>query len=289
MAKARKSAAGSKEKGRQPLEWTALVVQGVFLGELGVYASKTTNVRSVSLTDDPNASVKLPKDSVETAPRSRSSKKQASEVPVEPKTLFVRIQEGKNLDQTFPLTEEQCLGYQEFEAKFNAVRGIHVRKFVPGAAVAGFPTKNVFYLAPREGVGDTVKAYRCLHELLYAQYLAALAHRIHGKGFDPVAIMAVEKGLVMWQLPEYGSVHNISDVVPSKWQTAEVPPQERTLFAKLVEQLTKSSLRAEDLQNPLSRRLEKLALGLRDSSTMPTSSCEDQYPNLLTALEALVR
>lgn len=291
MAKAtrKRTASEAKAKGRQPIEWTGLFVKGVFLGEVGVFASQKTAVRSVVLTDDPDASAKPPAAAPAEKPAAKSSKPSKPEPPVEPEQMYVRIKEGKSVDQTFPLSEEQLQAYRSFETKFGGARGIHIRKIVPGAAVAGFSHKNVFFLSPRESVADTDKAYRCLHEILHAQYLAAVAHRIHGKGFDPVAITAVEEGLVMWQLPTLGTVHNIKDGIPSRWQGAEVAPQERTLFSKLVQQLSVRGLRQEDLQNPLTRYLEKLAAGARASGTPPTSSSEDQYPNLMAALETLVK
>ncbi|HQH28769.1 MAG TPA: hypothetical protein PLP17_15355, partial [Oligoflexia bacterium] len=278
----------SKAKaGRRPNEWVTLFVNGVPLGEVGVFPSKRrptvkywVGPKVEAPPDEPDEETPEP-----VKPARGKKKDEATAAPV---AQFLHVKEGKKV-QTFALDAEQLADYQAFAAALGENRGIFINSFAPGSAVELYAHDNVFWLTPNADVAYTLSAYRVLQENLFAQHLVGFGTYVSGKGFNFVALAAVEDGLVLLQLPLCGEMHTIGEAIDGKWRSAPVLPQERDAMRTLVQKLERKRVTLTDLDHPLDVYLREVVAGKRmDGEVLVCGSTAD-YPNLEEALAAAAK
>ena len=263
---AKTSPKGKAKAGRRPNEWVTLYVNGVPMGEVGVFPSKRKPTVKYWVGPEIPAAPDEPDEEAAAAPKPARAKKK--EEPAAPAEQFLHVKEGKSV-QTFPLDAEQLADYQAFEAALGENRGIFINSFAPGSAVELYAHDNVFWLTPNDEVSYTLAGYRLLQENLFAQHLVGFGTYVSGKGFNFVALAAVEHGLVLVQLPLGGEMHAIGEAIDDAWR--------------------KTPVDLMDLDHPLDAYLRQVVEGKRIAGEMLVCDSKDAYPTLEAALSAAAK
>ena len=214
--------------------------------------------------------------------------KKKEEPGAAPVVQFLHVKEGKNT-QSFSLDPEQLADYQAFQAALGENRGIFINSFAPGSAVNLHAHDNVLWLTPNAEVAYTLAGYRVLQENLFSQHLVGFGTYVSGKGFNFVALAAVEDGLVLLQLPLGGEMHAIGEAIDGKWRSAAVLPEERDAMRTLLQKLERKRVGLTDLDHPLDAYLREVVGGKRMAGEVLVCSSESDYPNLEAALKAATK
>ena len=289
MAAKKTTAKGKAKAGRRPNEWVTLYINGVPFGEVGVFPSKRKP--TVKYWVGPQIEAPPPDEQEEeTAPPEKPARgrKKAAAAEAAAAPQFLHVKEGKTV-QSFALDAEQLADFSEFQAALGENRGIFINSFAPGSAVDLYAHDNVLWLTPNEDVAFTLSGYRLLQENLFAQHLVGFGTYVSGKGFNFVALAAVEAGLVLLQLPLGGEMHTIGEAIDPKWQDAPVLPEEREAMRVLVQKLERKRVTLTDLDHPLDVYLREIVSGKRVAGEVVECGSPSEYPNLEAALHAATK
>ncbi|MCB0323319.1 MAG: hypothetical protein KDD69_07075 [Bdellovibrionales bacterium] len=280
-------------KGRSPLKRATVYLRGYSVAEFGVSASKKTVMRVLRVVADPKAPPQKEASGtaeeeagvVEDAPRGKKEAKAGTNGT----QLFLELKEGKQEPMLTPLDEQQAGEYTSFMTDLLAVQGVNILKRVPATEVMRYPHTNVWFLHAYPDVGESVKIYRMLWENLYSGYKAVIAEYVYGKNVSLVAIVAVDEGLVMWQIPQLEAAHFIGDAIDTAlFKAAAVVPNERDLFTRVLENMSADSLEPTDLQDRRTLFLEALLTKQRASGTIMRSVSGKEFPDLVSVLTTLL-
>ena len=293
-----------KPKAGKVIERLALMFGNVFLAEVAVKPSNKTKSTKVFLgpkpMDKPTATSVATATAASTtasatsdaedetsgdaSPAAVAATSQAETAAVE---LCLHVHEGRSSKQVYDIAPEQLAEYQKFVQAFNATKGLHILHIYPASAAATFVHKATYFLEPNAEVGDSLKAYHALHAYLSGNYKCALAHHIGKEGFYPVAIFAVDDGLVMWELPLANLSYGIDDSIDPVWKSVDVPTSEGELFAAALDDISRVRMNPKDLCDPTTTRLLEIRDHIRSEDEMPVASKVNDFPNFGTAVAAL--
>lgn len=266
-AKAKKPAAtkraGTPKAGRKPIEWMPIYLFGTPVIQVGVYPGNRKKTRSIELMTDAEFR-KLLEDSAKkgggggkkAAPEPVTA--QSPDVPAEEPNMKVVVTVGKSITG-YDLTPEQVSEHRELCRELDENHGIFVRRIVPWRLVSEFAHDKVFFLTPKPEDAMTPQAYVALHDSLFNDGLAAIGLFVSGNGVEPVAIVACEGGLVMWQIPRAGQSNNIGEAIPANWNSPEVSAKARSEMRRLIKAHTFATLGNGARMDPREEYLEKVA------------------------------
>lgn len=255
--------AGTPKAGRKPIERMPIYLFGTPVLQVGVYPGNRKKTRSIGLMTEAQFR-QLLEDSAKKS--GGGGKKSPSEpetaqpptVPADKPSMKVVITVGKSITG-YDLTPDQVADYETLCRELDQNHGIFIRRIVPWRLVSEFAHDKVFFLTPNAEDAMTPQAYVALHDALYNESLAAIGLFVSGNGVEPVAVVACEGGLVMWQLPQAGQSNNIGEAIPANWNAPEVSAKARGEMKRLIKAHTFATLGNGARMDPRNELLEKIA------------------------------
>jgi DNA end-binding protein Ku len=181
--------------------------------------------------------------------------------------------------------EYVLLSDEDFEnARIESSRTLTIAKFVKQGAIGPLFFENAYYLVPQED--EAADVYAVLRDALRKSGMVALSRLVLFRRERPVAILPMDRGLVLHTLHEEGDLRDAAEAFAEVPRTA--PDAEMVKLAQQLIQRQAGEYDPADTEDRYATRLRALIDERRDGRT-PAPEPEDDAPgsNVVDLMAAL--